>query len=77
MSHKTAHDADVAALRRELGYIAESTFASLLGIEVPTLRNRVAAGTVPPPYKLGREKVFKLAEVEGWIKRRRVTREAA
>ena len=68
---------DSADLRRELGYITEEALAGLLGITVPTLRNRAAAGSLPPRYKLGRESVYQLAEVESFIKRRRVARAAA
>jgi predicted DNA-binding transcriptional regulator AlpA len=67
---------DAADLRRELGYITEEALAGLLGITVPTLRNRAAAGSLPPRYKLGRESVYRLAEVESFIKRRRVARGA-
>ncbi|HEV2037113.1 MAG TPA: hypothetical protein VGQ96_00790 [Candidatus Eremiobacteraceae bacterium] len=68
---------DAAELRRELGYITEDSLAGLLGITTATLRNRAAAGSLPPRYKLGRESVYRLAEVESFIKRRRVTRAAA
>lgn len=65
---------DTAELRRKLGYITEESLAGLLGVTVPTLRNRAAAGSLPPRYKLGRESVYRLAEVESFIKRRRVAR---
>ena len=67
---------DTAELRLKLGYITEEALASLLDITVPTLRNRAAAGSLPPRYKLGRASVYRLAEVESFIKRRRVTHEA-
>lgn len=63
-------------LRAHLGYISESEFFSLIGIAKGTGRNRQSAGTLPPHYKLGREKLYKLSEVEAWIIRRRVTRAA-
>ena len=63
---------DAADLRRQLGYITEEALAGLLGVTVSTLRNRATAGSVPPRYKLGNESVYRLAEVESFIKRRRV-----
>jgi predicted DNA-binding transcriptional regulator AlpA len=68
---------DAAALRRQLGYITAEELFALLGIALGTGRNRQSAGSLPPHYKIGREKLYKLAEVEAWIKRRRVTRAAA
>jgi predicted DNA-binding transcriptional regulator AlpA len=68
---------DAAALRRQLGYITDVELFALLGIATGTGRNRQCAGSLPPHYKIGRDKLYKLAEVEAWIKRRRVTRAAA
>jgi predicted DNA-binding transcriptional regulator AlpA len=68
---------DATELRRELGYISEEALAGLLGVTVPTLRNRAAAGTLPPKYKLGRASVYRLAEVEAFIRRRRINRATA
>jgi len=64
-------------LRRELGFITESELFALLAIAQGTGRNRQAAGTLPPHYKLGKEKLYKIPEVEAWIRRRRVSRNAA
>ena len=58
-------------LRRELGYITETEVAGLLGVGLMTLRNRQSDGTVPPFYKLGREKLYRTDEVDAWIRRRR------
>jgi predicted DNA-binding transcriptional regulator AlpA len=63
-------------LRQRLGYITEQSLASLLRVALGTLRNRASAGQLPPTYKLGREKVYKLVEVEAWIARQRVSRAA-
>jgi len=68
---------DAAALRRDLGYITEVEFCALVGISVPTARNRQSAGSLPPHYRLGSKKLYKLSEVEAWIRRRRVARVAA
>ena len=68
----TAQVPDSAALRRELGFITEAEFCALVGISVPTARNRQSKGTLPPHYRLGSNKLYKLAEVEAWIRRRRV-----
>jgi hypothetical protein len=74
-----AQSPDAAALRRLLGYITDDELFALLKIGKGTGRNRQSAGNLPPHYKIGREKLYKLAEVEAWIKRRRVLhhREAA
>jgi hypothetical protein len=56
--------ADPAALRRQLGYITDVELFALLRITTGTGRNRQVAGTLPPFYKVGREKLFKLAEVD-------------
>ena len=58
-------------LRERLGYIGERETASTIGVTVDTLRNRLAAGSAPPFYKIGREKVFRLDEVDAWIRRAR------
>jgi predicted DNA-binding transcriptional regulator AlpA len=73
----TKKAADAASLRRELGYITDDELYGLLGISQGTGRNRQSAGRLPPHYKIGREKLFKLSEVEAWIRRRRVQRAAA
>lgn len=64
-------DASGRALREHLGYIDERATAGIIGITVPTLRNRQAAGAAPPHYKIGREKLFRLDEVDAWIRRAR------
>jgi predicted DNA-binding transcriptional regulator AlpA len=74
---RTAQPPDVAALRRELGYIKEDEFFALLDIAKGTGRNRQSAGTLPPHYKTGKEKFYRLSEVEAWIRRRRVERGGA
>ena len=75
MLRKTAVTTD--ALRRELGYVDEKAVAGLLGVTVPRFRVRQSTGTAPPHYKVGREKLYKLAEVEAWIARQRVARAVA
>lgn len=68
---------DAAQLRDRLGVITEKQLFSLLNIATGTGRNRQAAGSLPPHYKLGRQKFYKLADVEAWMKRRRVSRAVA
>jgi predicted DNA-binding transcriptional regulator AlpA len=68
---------DAVALRRELGYIDEKATAGVIGVTVPTLRNRSSAGTAPPRYKLGKNSVYKVAEVQAFISRRRVAKAPA
>ena len=63
---------DAAALRRDLGFITDAELRALLGLEIGTARNRQSAGSLPPHYKIGRDKLYKLTEVEAWIRRRRV-----
>lgn len=74
MSNVAARSLDAAPLRRELGYITESELFALLDIAPGTGRNRQAAGTLPPHYKLGNQKLYKVPEVESWIRRHRVAR---
>jgi predicted DNA-binding transcriptional regulator AlpA len=71
----SAHDP--AALRHALGYIDEHEVCILLGIALPTLRNRLSIGTAPPSFKVGNRHLFKVAEVDAWIRRRRVHRASA
>lgn len=66
--------AAAASLREKLGYIDEQALFGLFDITWGTGRNRQSAGSLPPHYKVGREKLYKLSEVDAWIKRRRVTR---
>ncbi len=77
MTKKTAAADNAAGIRDRLGYIDESQLFSLLNIKPGTGRNRQSHGSLPPHYKLGRSKVYKLAEVEAWIARHRVSRAAA
>lgn len=67
---------DAAALREILGYITEVELFALFDVKKGTGRNRQSAGSLPPHYKVGREKFYKLSEVEAWIRRRRVARSA-
>jgi predicted DNA-binding transcriptional regulator AlpA len=76
MDETKAASPDAAALRRQLGYITASELYALLGISTGTGWNRQSAGDLPAHYKIGREKLYKLAEVEKWIARRRVQRGA-
>jgi hypothetical protein len=63
---------DAAQLRRDLGYWTEDEVCAFLGVNKKTLRNRQSiTEAVPPHYRAGREKLYKVAEVEAWVKRRR------
>ena len=68
---------DPAAIRHALGYIGEQEVSILLGIELQTLRNRLSIGTAPPSFKVGNRRLFKLTEVDAWIRRRRVNKACA
>ena len=68
---------DPAAVRHALGYIGEQEVCILLDIEMPTLRNRLSIGTAPPSFKVGNRHLFKLTEVDAWIRRRRVNKASA
>lgn len=63
-----------SGLRDRLGYIDEQQLFSLLQIAPGTGRNRQSEGSLPPHYKVGRRKLYKLSEVDAWIRRRRVNR---
>lgn len=63
-----------AQLREQLGVITEEELRALLNIAPGTLRNRQNAGSLPPHYKVGREKFYEIAEVKAWMRRQRVTR---
>jgi len=73
----TPKSSDAESLREQLGYIDEDAFFDLIGVTKGTGRNRQSAGTLPPHYKIGKKKLYRLAEVEAWIRRRRVARNAA
>jgi predicted DNA-binding transcriptional regulator AlpA len=66
-----------AALRERMGMITEDELFALLGIAPGTGRNRQSAGSLPPHYKVGRRKLYEVAEVSAWMKRRRVCKAAA
>jgi len=68
---RRSHTDREADLRRELGYVTEREMANFLRIELFSLRNRINAGSVPPHYKVGREKFFRRDEVDEWIRRHR------
>jgi hypothetical protein len=68
----SAADAEGIALREKLGYIDEKQLFRLLMIAPGTGRNRSYAGDLPPAYKIGKQRLYKLAEVDAWIRRRRV-----
>lgn len=68
---KQQAEATAATLRAAMGMVTESEVCALLGITLGTARNRQSAGDFPPHYSVGQAKLFKLAEVEAWIKRRR------
>jgi hypothetical protein len=74
MKKDVARKPDAAALRERMGVITEDELFALLRIAAGTGRNRQSAGSLPAHYKVGREKLYKLSEVEAWIKRRRVER---
>jgi len=66
-----------AVLRREMGYISEAEVSALVGVTPATARNRQSAGSFPPAYKIGREKLYRIDEVDAWIRRRRVHQASA
>jgi predicted DNA-binding transcriptional regulator AlpA len=76
MPHK-AQSPKIAELRAKLEFITEAELGGLLCNSIGRLRNRQAAGDLPPRYKVGRDKLYKLSEVEAWISRRRVSRASA
>lgn len=65
------------SLRSQLGYINEDDFFALIGVTKGTGRNRQSAGTFPAHYKIGKQKLYRLSEVEAWIRRRRVQKSIA
>jgi predicted DNA-binding transcriptional regulator AlpA len=73
---KKAATPDANSLRKEMGYITEPDVAAILGISLLTLRNRQSAGSVPPHYKIGKTKLYRVSEVEAWINRRAYKRGA-
>ena len=66
-----------AELRRSLGFMSEAELSTLVGVTLATARNRQSAGSFAPAYKIGREKLYRIDEVDAWIRRRRVARGAA
>jgi predicted DNA-binding transcriptional regulator AlpA len=64
-------------LRKELGYISEEDFRALLGMTHKSFQNRRYAGDFPPVSNLGREKLYRIVDVEAWIARRREQRGAS
>lgn len=77
MKTNTAKPINVAPLRERLQVITEGELFALLGITPGTGRNRQSAGLLPPHYKVGRAKFYKLADVDAWMKRRRVAKATA
>ena len=68
---------DAAALRAQLGVITETELFALFGIAPGTGRNRQSSGNFPPHYKVGRTKLYRVSEVDAWMRRRRVAKAAA
>jgi predicted DNA-binding transcriptional regulator AlpA len=62
---------------RELGYVDHAAICRGFKVAEKTGYNRATAGNWPPHYKLGREWVYRLSEVQAWIQRRRVDRSAS
>ena len=52
--------------------VTDAELQALFGISEGTARNRQSTGSLPPRYKIGRRKLYKLTEVEAWIRKRRV-----
>jgi predicted DNA-binding transcriptional regulator AlpA len=77
MKPKAVVPGNAADARRAIGYFSEDDVCAILNIVIPTLRNRISTGTAPPSYKVGNRHLFKIAELDAWIKRRRVQRGAA
>jgi len=44
------------------------------GVTQATARNRQSTGSFPPADKIGRERLYRIDEVDAWIKRQRVSR---
>jgi hypothetical protein len=65
---------EAKARRRELGYFNEEEYRCLLGVTLARFRNKESAGELAPCSKLGREKLYRIADVEAWIARQRVIR---
>jgi hypothetical protein len=61
MPRQTKAEAQAAALREKLGIITPDELFKLLSITPGHGRNRMSDGSLPPHYKVGREKFFKLA----------------
>ena len=62
-----------AQLLRDLGYITETDLAGIRAVTLATLRNQQSAGNGPPRYKVGKRNLYRLAEVEAWLARSRVS----
>lgn len=61
---------------KRLGYISEADLAELLGITVPSLRNRPRS-KLPPFVKDGRRKLFKEEAVRSFLEGKTITAEDA
>jgi hypothetical protein len=76
--HETpARRQEAKARRRELGYYNEDEYRVLLGITLGRFRNKESAGELAPCSKVGREKLYRISDVEAWIARHRVQRGAS
>ncbi len=65
-------DEAARVVRDRLGLITPDELNSLIGISAGTAKNRTGAGSMPPHYSVGNRKLYKLADVEAWLRRRRV-----
>jgi hypothetical protein len=69
------HSQEAAApIRDKLGLITEDELFALFEIETSTGRSRQSRGRLPPHYKVGKAKLYRLSEVQAWIRRQRVDR---
>ena len=61
-------------LLRERDWLKDEHLCAMFGWSAATLRNRRSAGTAPPSSKIGKGHLTKGADVESWLRRRRVSR---
>jgi hypothetical protein len=64
------------AVREKLGLLYDPELAEVLGITVPTLRNRRLLGQLPPSSKVGAIHITLVADLKAWLARRQRQRGA-
>lgn len=61
-----------AVAQARVGVLSEAELFAMLRITVASGRQRAYRGTLPPHYKVGRQKFYAIEDVQAWMRSHRV-----